>query len=209
MGPDQVERVLMGTAKYAAIRRVNPDAYAKIAEIFAKGLQRGMSIADLHREIYPIGLAVVSDVLPHASPQQLIDFARFMIGVGKKLNADSSGSCYFHFNPQKNSGEFLGAMEKHKDIRTAEDELLLRILNSFDGKRVPPPAEGEIAAALEKVQRVLIRRFGDDLDLLAADDVPPAKYSAYCSMLVAAYEQALTLPQSESVPLLRFMFANR
>ena len=92
MGPDQVERVLMGTAKYAAIRRVNPDAYAKIAEIFAKELQRGMSIADLHREIYPIGLAVVSDVLPHASPHQLIDFARFMIGVGKKLNADSSGS---------------------------------------------------------------------------------------------------------------------
>jgi len=206
--PDKVEQLLSSDEGYAAIRRIDPVAYAKIAERFEQGMRRGVSLAELHANISPITTSVFFDVLPHASAELLNEFARRLIKAGRTLNADSPASCYAYFNPQADSNAAVRLMEKHKDIVDADRDLMRRVLNSFFGT-VRAPTEKEIAASSDQVQTALLRRFGDDYDLLVTDRVPREKYAAYCSLQTALYEETLKLPQRDAVLFLRYLLGGR
>jgi hypothetical protein len=82
------------------------------------------------------------------------------------------------------------------------------VLGSFSGT-VPAPTNQEIDAPLQRVQAALLRRFGDDYDLLVTDRVPREKYATYCSLLTALYEETLQLPQREAVLFLRYLLGGR
>jgi hypothetical protein len=209
MSSERIQEVLLANPIYAALRKVNPDAYATIHDRFENGLRRGVSLVELRAEVFPIGLGVLQEVLPHSSQALLLEFGRFMITAATTLGRDNPTNCYAYFNPDRASASaILEIREKHKSISAAEDDLMSRILSSYSGK-VRLPSEKDISTSLGKVQAALAARYGDKLSVLDEADLPPSKHSTYCSILAAMYEQVLKLPPADATAVLRHFFSSR
>ena len=209
MSSERIQAVLLENPIYAALRKINPDAYAKVHEKFENGLRRGISLAELRAEVFPIGFAVVQEVLPHSSQALLLEFGKFMVTAATNLGRQNPSDCYAYFNPDRASASaLLEIREKYKSVSAAEDDLMARILTSYSGK-VRLPTEREVSASLEKVQAALKVRYGETLSVLDEADLPPSKHGTYCSILASLYEQVLRLPPSDATALLRHFFATK
>jgi hypothetical protein len=207
---DQIQQRLLAEETYAAIKRIDPVAYATISEKFEEGLRRGASAPELHAQINPVVAAVFTSVLPNLSQESLFEVVRFSVKAAKTFNKESPAACYFYFNPEKTTSRAIFDMrKKYSDLFEEEDALTTKTLQSFAGTNSRIPEEKEIARSLMTVLSALQARYGDDLELMSQDVVPPDKYSAYCSILSNMYELALKLPPNEAYALLRYVLANR
>jgi hypothetical protein len=56
------------------------------------------------------------------------------------------------------------------------------------------------------VYKILQARFGDATAILNADELTPDQYGPFCEMVAATYQETLKLPQTQAVPLLRYLF---
>lgn len=206
--PDQVRDKLLSSDIYVAIRRVDPNAYARISQLVDEGVRKGISFAELQAQLSPIVIGVLSEIVPHVSEQNLLGHIRFFVKRANLLKREHPSFCYFYMHPDKaKPGAVVDILSKDKALMDEELSIKTKILKEFSGQRIPKPQERDIQASLEKVQQALIAQFGDNIVILAEADVKPHQHDMYCSVSVGLYEEVLKLPQRESVPLLRYLMA--
>ena len=82
------------------------------------------------------------------------------------------------------------------------------IIRSAATQKHRPPQEKEIERQRAGVLKSLARRYGDDVQMLVDPELGKTNKAKMCQLTYALYETILELPEQESGPLLRFMFAS-
>jgi hypothetical protein len=207
---DKIEKFLLASDIYAAIRKAAPTTYKKILERFVEGMQRGRSIAELRAEISPSVRDVFIDLLPYASDDDLVTFAKALVANLTMLNDRSPRDCYFYLHPEQLEAAAASAMaDQYKELFAADAKLETQILSNFAGRTQPIPTETVVALSRVQIAAALHARFGNDADLLASDSVAPDKFHSYCEVYKALYAEVLKLPPQRAAPFLRYVIASR
>jgi hypothetical protein len=205
---DSIEQGLLANDMYAAIRKADPQTYRAILERFTDGVRRGKTISEMRSEIYPLGANLFQQLLPHASDDNLVTYTNFLVHQLSVLKSSDPSDCYYAANAAKTtSSAYIALTGRHKDLFAEEDKLEARILAESTGKDKHIPREEEVEASLKQISTGLQRRFGDDAQLLSADNVAVEKHRAYCEVLVSTYAAVLKLPRTQAVALLRYIYA--
>jgi hypothetical protein len=207
--PAWADKFLRGIDNYEAIGHVNSEAYEKMRAEFLEGLQRGITTAEMRSRIAPIADEVFMDVLPQASAELLIEYARLTAEQLDYLRQRNSRDCYFYANPNK--GSDIGGQEiiaKYPSLDEKERAFRIKILRSHHPNAIASSDKKYGDAALEAVFRALRRRYGAEADLIGEDKISPDKYPTYCAVLLAFYEEIGHLPSSSGAAALRAILTN-
>jgi hypothetical protein len=207
---DKIESALLKTEVFAAIRKVDPQTYNVILQRFAAGIRQGKTQADIRSEVYPLTANLLYRLLPYTSDENLLSYAGLLAHELDSLNSANPSDCYYLANPDKSSPGSIAALAvKYKDLLADEQKLEARIISQFSGKDKELPREQDISKSLNQIVTSLKGRFGNDVQLLSADKVTAEKHGAYCTVLAAMFGTTLKLPAQQSVPFLRYLFAQK
>jgi ATP-dependent protease ClpP protease subunit len=207
---DYIERTLLANDLFVAIRRVDPETYKTIFERFSEGIRRGKTPMELRSDIFPLTINVFFELLPYASDDNLLTFTQSTVRQLSILNTSDPSDCYYSINPEKADSRELPMLNpKYKDLFKEEEKLEAQIISQFSGRDKQIPSKKDVGASIDKVLAGLKGQFGDDLELLSADDVGSEKYRAYCQVLVSMYASVLKLPRGQAVAVLRYIFAHQ
>jgi hypothetical protein len=206
----ELEKILLSNDIYKSFRQMSRESYDKVLDRFENGIRRGLSIAELRAEISPIIVEKYDEILPFASDENLLAFARLVIKHSAVYNRADPSTCYFNLNPDKSSpGALLELRQKFKDLADEEDGFMSQIFSSYSGKTARLPQQKEVSKSVDRVMSALLRRRDVDVALLSAADVPAEKYKKYCVAVIAMYEETLRLPRREAATLIRFFVASK
>jgi hypothetical protein len=207
---DSIERTLLANDLFVAIRKVDPDTYKAILERFREGIRRGKTPLELRSDIFPLTINVFFELLPYASDDNLLTFTQSMVHQLSILNSADPTDCYYSINPEKaGSGTLPMVNPKYKELFEQEQKLEAQIISQFSGRDKQIPNKKDVGGSIDKVFVGLKGQFGDDLQLLSADDVAADKYQAYCQVLVSMYASVLKLPRNQAVAVLRYIFSHQ
>jgi hypothetical protein len=202
---DVVDRALGGDL-YVALRRVDPDAYARVRAILQEGLRRGASINDLNAQIYPIVVDPMTRLRPYSSEQNLLDTASFMARLLAFLTRDDATACYFYLFPRKATSDAVQrALERNPQLRDEGFRLMAQVFREYAGMSPPLPVRASVTPTFDRVMAILRTR-GAATDIMNNDELQPAQYAPFCTAFAALFEETLKLPRDEAVPFLRLLF---
>ena len=202
---EQLDEFLLGIEIYAAIKRVNPIAYEKMRNEFLLGLRQGKTAGEMRTRIAPIADKVYSDILPQASSDLLMEYARLLVAQLNFLKERSARDCYLYAKGSDNAAYEIAS--KYPLLDEKERAFQLKVVQAHRPNAFVVRDKKVTDAALATVFDVLQSRFGGDGKLVAEDRdrIPPEKYFAYCTVLVGFYEEVSRLPPSTGAAVLRGM----
>ncbi|MFN3656925.1 MAG: GYF domain-containing protein [Pseudolabrys sp.] len=208
--PARVDEFLRGIEIYAAIERISPSSYGKMKDELLLGLRQGKTMGEMRSKIAPIADRVYLDILPQASPELLVEYARLLIEHLKFLNQRSSTDCYAYANPEKIQGATTYEIAtKYPLLDDKERAFRLKVMKTYRPNAFAANEAKHTDAALATVFVALKQRFGTNTNLITEDEVPPEKHFAYCTVLTAFYEEISRLPTTTGVAVLRTLLASR
>jgi hypothetical protein len=206
---ESIEQGLLKIDIYAAIRKADPQTFKVMLERFIDGIRRGKTISEMRSEIYPLGAKLFGELLPHASDDNLVTYTNFLVRQLSQLGSSNPSDCYYAANAAKiTSSAYIALADKYKDLFAEGDKLEARIIAESTGKDKHIPREEEVAASLKQIFAGLQQRYGNDVQLLSADNVAVEKHGVYCEAVASTYAAVLKLPRTQAVALLRYMYGS-
>lgn len=204
------DRILRNIPMYAAVERMDAPTYQKILREFVDGLQRGKSVDELTAQISPILNQLFSEALPHVSSAVLVEYVDMTVRHMKLLNRESAAACYMYANPQNDRNGLLVALgAKFPTIVQDQTAMKTKVFGAYRGK-LSLGADGDLVSrSIADVVKSLERRYGQEANVIAKDEVSPSDYSSYCRVVASFYEEILRLPSSEKTATLRKLFREK
>ena len=95
-----------------------------------------------------------------------------------------------------------------KELTQKEFSVMAEVIRSAAGQANQPPKEQQVERQLTSVFAVLAQRHGDDVRMLANPELGKANTAKMCQLTYDLYQTIIRLPDQESGPLLRYMFAS-
>jgi hypothetical protein len=95
-----------------------------------------------------------------------------------------------------------------KELQEKEFYVMAEVIRSAATQKHRSPREREIESQRAGVLKFLARRYGDDVQMLADPELGKTNKAKMCQLTYELYKTILGLPERESGPLLRFMFAS-
>jgi len=93
------------------------------------------------------------------------------------------------------------------ETQAADLAALTEVIRSSNENPQPIPSEQEVTPALKPIYAELGKEHGNDLLMLQSPVVSDADKAKVCSMAMSLYSKILSLPESESGKILRFMLS--
>jgi hypothetical protein len=93
-----------------------------------------------------------------------------------------------------------------KELTSRELEVGADVIRSYSATRKIPD-ERMVAKHLENVVVLMASIHKDDVSLLSKNSHSIGEQKKVCSISIEMYEHILRLPKEQSIPLLRYMFA--
>ncbi|MEH2608346.1 hypothetical protein [Bradyrhizobium sp. AZCC 1693] len=201
------DKILRDIPIYAAIERMDAPTYQRILSEFVNGLQRGKSTDELTTQISPILNQLFEEALPHVASTILVEYVEMTVKHMKLLNQESGAACYMYANPQSDrSGLLVTIGSRFPTIGQDQGAMKTKVFDAYRGK-IPLGADGDlISRSIADVVKFLERRFGQEANIMAKDEVNPSEYSSYCRVVAAFYEETLRLPSHVRAATLRKLF---
>jgi hypothetical protein len=193
---------------FSTLKRYEPTTYDRLITEIRSGLQQGRSMEELRGKVLPQLQLVYTQKLPHGSDTALRSFVSLLLEQMKALYAVDPALCYDYIY-----GQGLGMIDETKyfsgELKEEELSVMAEVISSAASERNQPPNEKQIQKQLTKVLAPLIRRYGDDVRMLDDQEAGKANKAKTCEILYDLYQAILRLPERESGPLLRYMFASQ
>ncbi len=202
-----VERLLENPA-YREIRRSTPQTYERIRAIARDGVHKRQSEKTIAARLRPLIAQLVSDHIPRASDDAVVDFARVVVREIEELTRKNPILCYQLLFPNRYGSPNLW---NHLGEATLQDHLaaLAGLIRTAAPRSLPGPEEMRQKALLERVYAKVREKHGDDVLLLEDPHAPSVDKEKVCTVVAAIYRQILDMPGTQKGALLREMFSRQ
>jgi len=203
-----IENELLKIPIYQTLKAHDPETYNQILTEFQNAPRGGASESELAGRTRDHLARALQRYLPHASDDSLVDFMKILIDEMNQLGSVSGELCYALLFPQ-NSGMVDYSRHLAQATQEAERNAMAKVIETAATNPQAIPSEKQVTEDLTAVTSRLVRRYGNDVALLADAQSAAADKTKTCRMTAALYSEVLTLPRGQSANLLRFMLAGQ
>jgi hypothetical protein len=189
---------------FAAIKKHDPQTYARITGELREGLLAGKSQAELIDRVRGEVSVLVQKRLPQASDEAATEYMRVMVQEMGELRQRGGDLCYRFLYAKPGQGVDLSQYVSANTLE-ADFAALSQIVRSSVVAPQPVPQEAEVAVGLRPVFEALAGRYGPDLALLKNPQAPGADPDKLCSISIDMYTVILQRPTRESGKLIRYL----
>lgn len=204
----KIERHLQEIPAYREIKSSDPETYARIRTIVRDGTREGDRTDLVAGRIRVVINELVTQRIPQASDDSVIDFATVMVREIEELTRLSPTLCYQYLFPEK-----YGALDlsQHIGDTILQNDLaaLASLIRTASHNPQPVPDASKSEALLQQVYGKLYEAFGDDVLLLKNPHDPSVNKEKVCTVIAAVYKQVLEMPKNDSGMVLRYMFSRQ
>jgi hypothetical protein len=205
--PDAIDKALLETPLYVALKDKDPQSYALIRDRFAEGIRRGSTSLAMLSEVRSVFQGQVLPKYLKAAPDvALVNYWNVQVEEIRYMRVTNPQVCLQYLFPAAQSapvdlGKFLGA-----DL-LARDLAALTVMIQETGSATPRSATNATEADLS----ALMARVVATDPKIAAVFIKPADYYAQpavlCGAFVTLFENVGTLPPAKAAPIIRSIFA--
>ena len=207
---DKFETGLLKVATIAAIKKAEPDTYAKILADMTEAVRLGKSQAELHAAIMPYVTNMTKKYLPVASETAVIEMMKVTTAEIDAIRSKDPEACYRFINPRPGEpsvfiGDYISVELGSQDIAASA-----AVIETGSSKPQQIPAEAVVSDLMDTVLHRLSKKY-DAEDIAALSDLnsPTVDRRRVCAVVSGLYREVLMLPIPEQARLLRYMFSQR
>jgi hypothetical protein len=201
--------LLLQVPLFESLKTYEPKTYDLLVSRIRTELPRGRSQAELRAIVLPVVQEVVMRKLPYASDEALMSFVDVVMKQMAALRAADPALCYDYLFPAPGAAPFDATKHLSAELMQKELAIMADLVRSASQEKHKPPTSAEIEQPLARVHAALSQRQGEDAARkLAIPNMTQESKDEACGATYHLYEIVLQLPQAESAPLLRYMFAN-
>lgn len=190
---------------YAAIKEVDPSTYDKLNNSIRSGVERGESIAEMRSAIGPFIQKIVFQRLPKTSDVALLSFTSLLVEQLVTIRKTNPVQCY-EYAFGKTSDSFDGNKYFSKEMVGREMQITADVIRGYSANKAIPK-ERDVTKTLESVFVSMSEANRDGVSLLSKNDLSTEEQIKGCSIAIELYRVILRLPQSESAPVLRYLYS--
>jgi uncharacterized membrane protein YidH (DUF202 family) len=192
---------------YASLKKTAPEIFDAFVEAVALEHEGGARSDEILATAEGDFNEVIDRLLPHAPDRLVLERTSIYIGYMDRLKSIDPESCAALAD--------VDGAELKTDLRRqypdlGKRELAFReaIIISTDLDR-PVPSASAVEPYLNGVFEKMLKRFGDDANLLGKDTVRPAQYKRYCEVIAAFYGEVTRLPATQAADVLRHLYSEQ
>ena len=189
----------------AALKTVDPDAYAKFVKRFAASYKANAVDDETLTRARTALRKSMKHLLAKASTESLLEITEVNLAYMRALQPNNPGSCVALSDESKGATLDSNLARDHAPLFQREMAVLERIINSAASTDASP-SEAEVRPYLESVFAEL-KKQPVQTQLLGRDKLTAAEYAPYCDLVIAFYEAVRALPFADAVKLLRNLYA--
>jgi hypothetical protein len=195
---------LSRNAAFAAIKKHDPQTYARIKGELREGLLAGKTRAELIERVRAEVSTLVQRRLPQASDEAATEYMRVMVQEMGELRQRGGDLCY-RFLYAKDGQRVDLSQYVSANTLEADSAALGQIVRTSVVAPQPVPQQAEVASSLQPVFEALAGRYGPDLALLKNPLAEGADADKLCSISIDMYTVILQRPTAESGKLIRYL----
>jgi hypothetical protein len=202
---DGVPNVVADMPAVAALKTVDPNAYAKFLKRFATTYKANAADDETLTQARTALRKSMKHLLAKASTESLLEITEVNLAYMRALRPNNPGSCVALSDESKGATLDSNLARDDAPLFQREMAVLERIINSTANTDASP-SEAEVRPYLEAVFGEL-KKQPVQTQLLGRDKLTAAEYTPYCDLVIAFYEAVRALPFADAVKLLRNLYA--
>jgi GYF domain 2 len=188
----------------AALKRADPDAYAKFVKRFGATYKAGAADDEMLTRARTALRKSIKHLLAKASTESLLEITEVNLAYMRALQPVNPGSCVALSDESKGAALETNLARDFATLFQREMAVLERIIAN-PGSTDAAPSEAEVRPYLETVFGEL-KKQPVQIQLLGRDKLTAADYAPYCDLVIAFYEGVRALPFADAVKLLRNLY---
>jgi len=201
------EAILTNIPLYATLKRVEPQTYQKVLDLFKTGYEHGRPEAEIFEETQKLFGALVLARLPYAEDRQLLTFVDIKLEYMRRLRDLDPEGCVASEDDTKGAKLNFNLATRFPEL-VEKDVEFKRTLIEAGRKQRSLPKEEVITRKLVRIGEQLQARFGARVDLLDADKLDPRQFRDFCDVGIAFYEEVRKLPTKDAADIARHIFSS-
>jgi hypothetical protein len=202
---DSVPDIVADMPAVAALKRADPDAYAKFVKRFGAISKASLADDELLTRARTALRKSMKHLLAKASTESLLEITEVNLAYMRALQPVNPGSCVALSDESKGAALESNLARDFAPLFRREMAVLERIISN-PGSADASPSELEVRPYLETVFGEL-KKQPVQTQLLGHDKLTAAEYAPYCDLVIAFYEAVRALPFADAVKLLRNLYA--
>jgi hypothetical protein len=201
---DGVPDIVADMPAVAALKKADPNAYAKFAKRFAAAYKANAGDDETLTQARTALRKSMKHLLATASTESLLEVTEVNLAYMRALQSASPGSCVALSDESKGATLEANLARDYAPLFQREMAVLERIIDN-PGSGDPAPTEADVRPYLESVFDSL-KKQPVQTQLLGRDKLTAAEYAPYCDLVIAFYEAVRALPFADAVKLLRNLY---
>ena len=201
---DSVPDIVADMPAVAALKRADPDAYAKFVKRFAATYKANLADDEMLTRARTALRKSMKHLLAKASTESLLEITEVNLAYMRALQPVNPGSCVALSDESKGAAMETNLARDFATLFQREMAVLERIIVN-PGSTDAAPTELEVRPYLETVFNEL-KKQPVQTQLLGRDKLTAAEYAPYCELVIAFYEGVRALPFADAVKLLRNLY---
>jgi hypothetical protein len=205
---DKLEAGLLQVPTFAAIKRAEPETYAKILAAMMDAVKLGKSQTELNAVTLPFVADVTKKYLPVASEDAVIEMTKVLVAEMDAIGSKDPVACYQFINPRPGDpsvsvADYISGELKNRDIAASA-----AVIETGSVRPQRVPAEAEVSGLMNRAVLSLSRKYdAEDIATLSDLNSPTVNRRKVCGIASGLYREVLMLPVPDQARLLRYMFA--
>jgi ATP-dependent protease ClpP protease subunit len=202
---ESIDKELQNTSLYVAIKRTDPEAYDRILAAVSAAIRSGKSKDEVAALPQPFVYAVLRRHKAHASDQAVLALAELTVAEIEAIGRKDMNACYVFL--------FAGSADRPSFWEYLPPDILERRFAGISdlietgvtsSTRIPPSRE--VSRLREGAIEAVARRYSEKFPLALADPRSPKfSHETVCQAFAALFREALSLPPTDQIQLLRFL----
>lgn len=200
----RVDRELQALPAYAALKKVDPEGYAKMLQRVVQLKTRFRPQVEVQAAASSALKAAILRFQVNASDEALIDRTRIMALEIDQIGAKNIDAC----------ADFLSAhpaapvnLKQYvtPEVLKLEEASTVAVLETGSTGQHTIPEKKEVESSLSQIRAGLIAEFGED-DVVKFGSGQITDHAKLCKMNSAFFKLALSLPHAQAASVFRFIF---
>ena len=204
--PASLAEQVLAANPFKILQTEDPGRFKTIADTMRAAISKSSAIADVtplpSREVAPL----VWSYWALANDALVLEFAHSFHAYLIKLSAGNPEECYLAFYSGRAPSVFVPSQVLSGKEFADFADLEARLIADGATRKAPAPSESEISDARSAMWRVFKERYPNLVSTLDGIDSADIDHGKACAALTGLLDAALSLPDRQSGPLLRYVF---
>jgi hypothetical protein len=206
MSAERADRDMAAIPTLVAIHKADPKAYDAIRSTVLDGSRQRRPQPEIDAAVKSSVGAVAKRYLPIASDAAVISFTQVITLEIDQIGAKNADRCvdFLYPGPGKPAVDISSFVTP--EVIRADGTATVSVIESGSATPQPIPTKEAVSAALGRAVRQLVEKFGSE-DVAALSKPASISHDHLCTMVSSLYKNVLSLPTTESGPVLRFLYS--